>query len=126
MATTKKNDVPMREEILDFVRKTEDTVADAGRKLSEAVRDLVPGDGQGIRRVVDEAFDFAETILRSQRDLASSLLDDVLGEPSPKRTPGKRTPGKRTPAKRTPAKRTTAKPTAKRVPRKTTKRTSAA
>lgn len=111
MATTKKDDAPMREEILDFVRKTEDSVAEAGRKLSEAACDLVPGEGQGIRRVVDEAFDFAETILRSQRDLASSLLDDVLGEPSPKRAPAKRAP---------------AKPAAKRVPRKTTKRTSAA
>jgi len=116
MATTKKDDAPMREEILDFVRKTEDMVAEAGRKLSEAACDLVPGDGQGIRRVVDEAFDFAESILQSQRDLASSLLDDVLGQPSPKRTPAKRAPAKPAPAK----------PAAKRVPRKTTKRTSAA
>jgi hypothetical protein len=98
MVATKKEATPMRDEILEFVRSTEDSVTDAGRKLTDAVRDLVPDDGQGIRRIVDEAFDFAERILKSQRELASSLLDEVLGEPRPKRAPAKshakRTPGK--------------------------------
>jgi len=102
MVATKKEAAPMRDEILEFVRKTEESVTDAGRKLSDAACDLVPGDGEGIRRVVDEAFDFAEKILKSQRELATSLLDDVLGEPSPKRAPAK-SPAKRTPRKTTKA-----------------------
>lgn len=126
MATTKKQNAQMREEILEFVRKTEDSVVEAGRKLSDAARDLVPGDGESIRRILDEAFDFAETILRSQRELASSLLDDVLGTPGRKRVTAKRAPAKRAAAKRSPAKRSPAKPAAKRAPRKTTKRASVA
>lgn len=87
MTTTKETE-PMSEEILEFVRKTEETITEAGRKLGETVCDLVPGDGQGIRRVVDEAFGFTETILRSQREFARSLLDSVLGEPSSKEDAG--------------------------------------
>ena len=111
MATTKQSE-PVRAEILEFVRKTEETIAEGGRKLSESVCDLVPGDRDSIRKVVDEAFDFSEAILKSQREFAHSLLDTVLGEPS----------GKRTPA----AKRAPAKPAAKRTASKTTKHAGAA
>ena len=106
MVATKQGDAPTHEEILDFVRKTENTITESGRRFSEAVCDLVPGDGQGIRRVVDEAFDFAEKILKSQREFASSLLDNVLSEPSHKRA--------------------AAKPATKRTTHKTTKRATAA
>ena len=111
MVTTKPRE-PMREEILDFVRKTEETITEAGRKLGDTVCDLVPNDGDTIRKVVDEAFDFTEKILKSQRDFASSLLDDVLGKSSsgPTRSP----------------KRVAPKPAARRTVHKTTKHVGAA
>ena len=87
MATAKTTE-PMREEILEFVQKSEETIAEAGHKLGERVSELVPDDGESIRRVIDEAFDFTETILKNQRALANSLLDKVFGEPT-KRAPAK-------------------------------------
>lgn len=62
--------------------------------------------------VVDEAFDFTEKILKSQREFASSLLDDVLGTSSSKPT---RAP-----------KRAPAKPAARRTVHKATKHAGAA
>lgn len=111
MATTKQSE-PMCEEILEFVRKTEETITEAGRKLGDTVCDLVPSDGDSIRKVVDEAFDCTEKILKSQREFASSLLDDILGTSSSKPT---RAP-----------KRAAAKPAAPRTVHKTTKHAGAA
>lgn len=121
MATTKQTE-PVREEILEFVRKTEETVTEAGRKLGETVCDLMPNDGDGIRKVVDEAFDLTETILKSQRDFATSLLDSILGAPSPKRRQAAKP--KATQPKATTPKAT--KPAAKRPARKVTKHAGAA
>lgn len=110
MATAKTTE-PMREEILEFVHKSEATIAEAGHKLGERVSELVPDDGQSIRRVIDEAFDFTETILKNQREFANSLLDKVFGKPT-----------KRSPA----AKRAPTKSAAKRSTRKSTRRAGAA
>jgi hypothetical protein len=97
--TTEATTEPMREEVMEFVRKSEETIADAGRSFGENLLDLVPGDGESIRKVVDEAFDFMETVLKNQRELAHSVLDRVLGESTAKRRPSKRSPAKSEPAK---------------------------
>ena len=79
MAIPKRTD-SIRDEIMEFARKSEETISEAGRKLGERARELVPGDGQSIRRVVDQAFDFTETILKSQREFANSLLDTLYDD----------------------------------------------
>jgi hypothetical protein len=61
--------------------------------LGERVSELVPDDGQSIRKVIDEAFDFTETILKNQREFANAMLDRVFGKPT-KRAPAARVPAK--------------------------------
>lgn len=90
MAASKPSDT-VRDEVLEFVRKSEETITEASRRWTESLlRELVPGNGEGVRKVVDEAFDFTERILKNQRELASSVLDTLLGPPPPKRAPAKR------------------------------------
>jgi hypothetical protein len=100
--TIPKTTDPMRDEILDFVRKSEETITEAGRKLGKTVCELVPGEAQSIRKAVDEAFDFTETILKSQREFADSLLDKVLGVPSSRRAPAAKRPPANRPARQRP------------------------
>jgi hypothetical protein len=102
-----KTTEPMREEIRAFVQKSEATIAEAGRKLGERVAELVPDDGQSIRRVIDEAFDFTETVVKNQREFANAMLDKILGKPAKRVTSTRRAPAKsagkqpaRKPAKR--------------------------
>jgi mannitol-1-phosphate/altronate dehydrogenase len=63
--------------------------------------DLVPGDGESIRKVVEDAFDLTETVLKNQREFANSVLDRILGESTSKQaSTARRSPTKRA-AKRT-------------------------
>jgi hypothetical protein len=78
---------PIRDEVRDFVRKSEEALVDARERWSETLRDLVPEDGARVRKVVEDAFDFTEKLLKNQREFAHSVLDAVLGEATPKRTP---------------------------------------
>jgi hypothetical protein len=89
-----KTTEPMREEILEFIQKSEEAIAEAGRRLGERVSELVPDDGQSIRKVIDEAFDFTETVLKNQREFANAMLDRVLGKPAKRVTATKRAPAK--------------------------------
>jgi len=85
----------MRDEMMEFARKSEKAITEAGRKWGETLCELVPGDGQSVRKVVEQAFDFTEAILKNQREFANSVLDKVLGESSSKRAPStKRAPMK--------------------------------
>lgn len=99
--TPSKTTDQVRDEVLDFVRKSEETITDASRRWLETLRELVPGDGEGIRRVIDDTFEFTERVLKNQRELAGSVLDALVGEPSTKRPPA---------AKRAPATKRAAAP----------------
>jgi hypothetical protein len=54
----------VRREIAGSIKKREETVSEAARRLTEAIRDFVPGYGSSIRTVVSEAFDYMERSLR--------------------------------------------------------------
>lgn len=105
MASPKTTE-PMRDDILEFVRKSEETITEASRKWGETLCDLVPGEGANLRKIVDDAFDFTDTVLKNQREFAHSVLDRLLGPTTPKRA-STRGPAKAA-AKRTPP-RTAAK-----------------
>ena len=92
----------VRDEVRELVRKSEQAFVEAGERWTETFRDLVPGDGARVRKIVDDAFDFTERVLKSQREFATSVLDAVLGEeakpvakPAPKRAAPKRPANKR-------------------------------
>ena len=94
--TRPKAAAPVRDEVKEFVRSSEEALAAARDRWAASLRDVVPSDGHRMRKIVDEAFDFAEELLSSQRQFAHSVLDALVGQEAPKRAP---------------------KPTAKRVPR---------
>lgn len=71
---------PVRQEVVGFIRRSEETISDAGRRWAETFRDFAPSDGEAIRKAVGEAFDSMERILQSQREFANSVLDVVLRE----------------------------------------------
>lgn len=65
----------VQDEILDYVRKSEESIIDAGRKWTDSIAELVPGDARGMRKLVDDAFDLTEAILKTQRQFVHSVLD---------------------------------------------------
>jgi hypothetical protein len=85
--TTSKTSDPAGDQVLDFVRKSEETITEATKRWTETLRELVPGDGESIRRVVDGAFDFTERVVKNQREFANSMFDTLLGEPARKHAP---------------------------------------
>lgn len=85
--TTFKTSDPVGDQVLEFVRKSEETITEATRRLTETLRELAPGDGESVRRVVDGAFDLTERIVKNQREFANSMLDTLLGQPARKRAP---------------------------------------
>ncbi|MEO6629771.1 MAG: hypothetical protein ABIP03_14535 [Aquihabitans sp.] len=87
MTTTAAVDTPLHTEILDFVWKAEKAITHTGRKLGEAACELMPGDGGAVGKLVDQTFDFTDSILDSQRDFAASVLDNALGDKDKKPTP---------------------------------------
>jgi hypothetical protein len=105
MASSKATET-MRDEIMEFFRKSEAALTEAGHKWREALSELVPDDGQSIRKVVDQAFDFTETFVKSQREYANSVLERVLKEkpkpkPAARRGPAKPARHARKPARQT-------------------------
>lgn len=89
--TTKTAGTPLHTEILDFVWKTEKAISDTGRKLGEAACEFVPGDGGAVGKLVDQTFDFTDSIFDSQRDFTASLFDKALGDKDKKRAAAKTT-----------------------------------
>lgn len=89
MTTTAAVDTPLHTEILDFVWKAEKAITHTGRKLGEAACELVPGDGGVVGKLVDQTFDFTDSVLDSQRDFAASVLDKTLGDNDKIPTPAK-------------------------------------
>jgi hypothetical protein len=88
--TTSKTSDPVGDQVLDFVRKSEETITEATRRWTEALRERVPGDGESIRKIVDDGFDLTERIVKNQREFANSMLDTLLGEPPRKRATAKK------------------------------------
>lgn len=81
---------PGREEVREFIRKSEETLAEAGKRWTQTLHDFAPGDGSAVRKIVDDAFDFAEKLLKNQREFAFKMIDRFAPESAPKKAPAKK------------------------------------
>jgi hypothetical protein len=61
-------------DLLEAVRKSQESVLGFGRKCAKAVEEAVPVEMPVTREVVKSAFDLAEEILKAQRDFAYSVI----------------------------------------------------
>jgi hypothetical protein len=105
---------PISDHVRQFADKGEQALTDARERWAETLRDLVPGDGDRVRKVVDDAFDFTEKLLESQRELAKAVLDAVLGETAKPAPLAKQAPAAKraAPSKRAPSTKRAATPKA--------------
>jgi ElaB/YqjD/DUF883 family membrane-anchored ribosome-binding protein len=128
----------MRKQIEHLVERSQREIVDASRNLSNNINKgterLVTPLSNDIERMLDDVFDFAERVVKSQRRMVNDLVKSLneradqaadAGRAATrritKRAPAKKTAAKRAPAKKTAAKRAPAKKTAaKRAPAKKT------
>jgi phytoene dehydrogenase-like protein len=99
---TSASEHPVRDDVREFIHKSEETIAESRQRWAESLRDFKPGDGAAIRKFIGDAFDFSEKLLKNQRQFAESMLDRLLGEakPAPKKAAPKKAPSKKAPAKK--------------------------
>jgi hypothetical protein len=69
-------------DLVEFVRKAEESALDAGRKWAKSVGELVPLEVPAVRQVVKEVFDYTEEVLKLQRQFAFNVLKAM--SPAPK------------------------------------------
>lgn len=69
----------LEEELFGCVTKSEAAIMDAGRRWSEEIGKYVPSDPKAVRKLIDDVFDLTESVLRSQREFAHSVLDSLEG-----------------------------------------------
>jgi hypothetical protein len=128
----------MRKQIEHLVERSQREIVDASRNLSNNINKgterLVTPLSNDIERMLDDVFDFAERVVKSQRRMVNDVVKSLneradqaadAGRAATrritKRAPAKKTAAKRAPAKKTAAKRAPAKKTAaKRAPAKKT------
>jgi ElaB/YqjD/DUF883 family membrane-anchored ribosome-binding protein len=128
----------MRKQIEHLVERSQREIVDASRNLSNNINKgterLVTPLSNDIERMLDDVFDFAERVVKSQRRMVNDLVKSLneradqaadAGRAATrritKRAPAQKTAAKRAPAKKTAAKRAPAKKTAaKRAPAKKT------
>ncbi len=119
----------IRKQIEQLVDRTQREIVDASHSLSSDINKgterLVTPLSNDIERMLDDVFDFAERVVKSQRRMVNDVvktLNERADEAADagraatrriaKRAPAKKTAAKRAPAKKTAAKRTTATKTA--------------
>jgi len=61
-------------EVFAVVRRSEESILEAGRQWAKAVGDAMPVEMPVLRAVVKGAFSFAEAVLKAQREFAESML----------------------------------------------------
>lgn len=94
-----------KEELRALARKSEEALAEAGRRFAEAIGELVPRAPERAHKLVDDVFDAMDTFAKSQREFAHSVCDALVGaQPAKKRPPAKRAATTRkAPARKRPA-----------------------
>lgn len=73
MANLRETD-RLGEEVFGFVRKSEESLLEAGRKWAKTIGELVPVEVPAVRELVKGIFDFTEEVLKVQREFAHNLL----------------------------------------------------
>jgi len=127
----------MRKQIDRLIERSQREIVEASRNLSSGINKgtdrLVPPISHDIERIVDDVFDFAERVVKSQRRMVTDVVKAINGQADraadagrtatrriTKRAAAKKTPAKKAAAKKTPAKKAAAKKTpAKKAAAKT-------
>jgi len=119
----------MRKQMEHLVERSQREIVEASRNLSNSINKgterLVTPLSNDIERMLDDVFDFAERVVKSQRRMVNDVVKSLneradqaadAGRAATrritKRAPAKKTAAKRAPAKKTAAKRAPAKKTA--------------
>lgn len=68
---------PLKEEIFDFVRKSEEAMLEAGRKWADSIGEFVPVEMPLVRNLTKQVFDFVDELLRIQREFARQMVDET-------------------------------------------------
>lgn len=64
----------LEDRAFEFVRKSEESAVEAGRKMAKAMGEFVPVEMPALRDMVKEIFDFTEEALKLQREFAHDML----------------------------------------------------
>ena len=67
----------LQEQIFELVKRSQESVLDAGRSLTDSVSDLTPADTAAVDDLIDRVFDLTERVLAAQRDLAKQVVQTV-------------------------------------------------
>jgi len=67
---------PLKEDVLEFVRKSEEAVLEVGRKWADAIGEFMPVEMPLVRDMTRQVFDFLEEVLRIQRRFANQMLEE--------------------------------------------------
>ena len=68
------------DQLLDLVRRGQETALDAGRILSDRVAAVLPVEPDKADELLDTAFDLGERILRGQRAIAREVVDVIVAK----------------------------------------------
>lgn len=70
-----KPDIPaLQKQVFDLVQRSQESILDAGRSFADNLAAMAPGDNDAIDKLLDDAFEFTERVLRSQREFAKSVV----------------------------------------------------
>ncbi len=72
-----KQETRLEDQVFDFVRESEESVLEAGRKLSKTIGEFMPIEVPAVRDLVAGIFDFTGEVLKTQRDFARKVLDEA-------------------------------------------------
>ncbi len=72
----------LQEQMLDLVRRSQDAMVEAGRSFADNATSIVPGDTSQIEKLIDNAFDFTEKVMKTQREFTKSVFDTVTNSVS--------------------------------------------
>ncbi|MEJ5254869.1 MAG: hypothetical protein WHS89_05920 [Acidimicrobiales bacterium] len=67
----------LQDQVFELVRRSQEAILDAGRSFADNLSSVAPGDREAIDRLLDDAFDFTERVLRTQRELAKSVVQAI-------------------------------------------------
>jgi hypothetical protein len=73
-------------QLFETIRRSEESIIQAGRNWAKAVGDAMPVEMPIVSGLVKGAFDFAEEVLKAQREFAHSMLTATRTGPAHKAT----------------------------------------
>ncbi|WP_334144123.1 hypothetical protein [Rhabdothermincola sp.] len=69
----------LQDQVFELVRRSQEAILDAGRSFADNLASVAPGDREAIDKLLDDAFEFTERVLKTQRELAKSVVQAVTG-----------------------------------------------